>query len=154
MIEGKWFAPGAEIPEAAALRAAVFGRGRDALDQESWNVVVYQDGAPTATGRLWWRDGAFFLGDVAVLPEMRGKRLGDLTLRLLLFKAESHAARQLRLVSPEPVAAFFARLGFRPEGEAENGFLRMAMRGEELCLDTCETCKRDCPNRRVAESEG
>lgn len=41
MIEGKWFAPGAEIPEAAAIRGAVFGRGQDALDQESWNVVVY-----------------------------------------------------------------------------------------------------------------
>ncbi len=154
MIEGKWFAPGAEIPEAAAIRGAVFGRGQDALDQESWNVVVYLDGAPVATGRLWWRDGAFFLGDVAVVPEARGKRLGDLTLRLLLFKAQSHAARLMWLVTPTGTAAFFARLGFKPEGEPENDFLRMGLRGDELCLDTCETCKRDCPNRRAAESEG
>ncbi|MBE5804445.1 MAG: GNAT family N-acetyltransferase [Clostridiales bacterium] len=148
MVEGKWFQPGADAAEAFAIREKVFGRGRDALDDESWNVLVWYAGEPAATGRLWWREGAFWLGDIAVLPELRGKRLGDLTLRLLLFKAESHAARLLRLVSPVDVTGFFAKLGFQPEGEEADGRLSMLLRGEDLCLDTCKGCKKDCPNRR------
>ena len=148
MVEGKWYAPGTEFPEAEAIRQAVFGRGRDALDNESWNVLVWHDGQPAATGRLWWRDGAFWLGDLAVKEELRGRRLGDLTLRLLLFKAESHAARLIRLIAPESVAPFFAKLRFAPEGESVNGMQPMLLRGEELCLDTCKGCNKDCPNRR------
>ncbi|MBR4081276.1 MAG: GNAT family N-acetyltransferase [Clostridia bacterium] len=148
MVEGKWYAPGTDFPEAEAIRLAVFGRGRDALDDESWNVLVWHDGQPAATGRLWWRDGAFWLGDVAVAEHLRRRRLGDLTLRLLLFKAETHAARLIRLTAPQDVAPFFARLGFRPEGSASAGMQPMLLRGEELCLDTCQGCKKDCPNRR------
>lgn len=149
MIEGKWFAPGSDAAEAIAIRQAVFGRGRDELDNQAWNVLVWHDQAPAAAGRLWWSEGAFWLGDVAVLPEIRGKGLGDLTLRLLLFKAETHAARLIRLITPAETAAFFARLGFHPEGEAANGRVPMLLRGEELCLDTCKSCQKDCPNRRT-----
>ena len=43
---------------------------------------------------------------------------------------------------------FFARLGFQPEGEARQGLQPMLLRGENLCLDTCKGCRKDCPNRR------
>ena len=148
MVEGKWFAPGAEIPQALAIRQAVFGRGADEMDKLSWNVVVWHEGEAAATGRLWWQDGAFWLGDIAVLPERRGLGLGDLTLRLLLFKAESHAARLMRLRSPEDVAPFFARLGFCKEEPREDGLIAMRLRGEDLCLDSCQGCQKDCPNRK------
>jgi len=148
MIKGQWFAPGSDIAACAAIREAVFGRGTDALDQESWNVMVYNDEEPAATGRLWWKDGAFCLGDIAVLPALRGRRLGDLTLRLLLFKAETHAARMIRLQSPEDVCAFFERLGFHRE-EADDCLVPMFLPGDELCLDTCASCKKNCPNRQA-----
>lgn len=149
MIEGKWFAPGNEAAEAVAIRETVLGRGADALDGEAWRVLVWHEGKPAASGRLWWREGAYWLGDVAVLPEHRGAGLGDLTLRLLLFKAESHAARMIRLTATEDTAAFFARLGFQQEGNTEDGGVSMLLRGEELCLDTCKSCRKDCPNRRA-----
>lgn len=148
MVEGKWYRPGDDAPEAFAIREGVFGRGRDALDDESWNVLVWFNGEPAATGRLWWKDGAFWLGDVAVRSELRGRRLGDLTLRLLMFKAESHAARMLRLISPLPVCGFFAKLGFRPDGDAAGDEQPMLLPGDEICLDTCKGCKKNCPNRR------
>ena len=148
MVEGQWFAPGAEIERALEIRRAVFGRGADELDALSWNVLVRYEGEDAATGRLWWQEGAFWLGDIAVLPEKRRQGLGDLTLRLLLFKAESHAARLLRLVSPSEIAPFFARLGFRTEETREGGVVAMSLRGEDLCLDSCKGCQKDCPNRK------
>ena len=148
MVEGQWFAPGAEIGRALEIRQAVFGRGADGIDPLSWNVLVRYEGEDAATGRLWWQDGAFWLGDIAVLPEKRGLGLGDLTLRLLLFKAESHAARLMKLECPAEVEPFFRRLGFRAEETRESGMTVMLLRGEELCLDSCKGCKKDCPNRK------
>lgn len=149
MVEGKWFAPGKPFPEGERIRRAVFNRGQDALDAESWNVLVWHEGEVAATGRLWWRDGAFWLGDIAVLPEKRGKGLGDLTLRLILFKAETHSARFIRTIAPVEETGFFTRLGFKPEGEASNGMQPLLLRGEELCLDTCKGCTKNCPNRQA-----
>ena len=148
MVEGKWYAPGAEMSEALEIRQAVLGRGADALDALSWNVLVRYEGESAATGRLWWQDGAFWLGDIAVLENQRGKGLGNLTLRLLLFKAESHAARLMRLNTPAEVAPFFARLGFRQEEPRADGLVAMSLRGEDLCLDSCKGCQKDCPNRK------
>jgi len=148
MVEGKWYQPGADAQEAFAIRERVLGRGRDELDHMAWNVLVWHQGQAAATGRLWWQDGSFWLGDMAVVPELQHRMLGDLTLRLLLFKAESHAARYIRLVAPVETLPFFARLGFKPEGEAENGKQPMLLLGEDLCLDTCKGCKKNCPNRR------
>ena len=102
MIQGKWFAPGQDASPALTVRSLVFGRGQDELDNLSWSVIVLQDGDVAATGRIWWQDGAFRLGDLGVLPACRGRRLGDLALRLLLFKAQSHFAREVRLAcSPD-----------------------------------------------------
>ena len=53
MIQGKWFSPGAPLSEdALTVRRAVFGRGEDALDAESWSAVVYLEGTPAAAGRI------------------------------------------------------------------------------------------------------
>ena len=148
MIQGKWFAPGADASEAIAVRQAVFGRGEDPLDAESWNVLVLEDESPAAAGRIWWRDGAYRLGEICVLPARRGRRLGDLTLRLLLFKAQTHSAREVRLISPADTSGFFARLGFRPDDASpEQG--EMLLEGDRIELDSCKNCNREhCPNRK------
>ena len=52
MIQGKWFAPGEDLSAVLPLRTAVFGRGQDALDPLSWNVVVYEDEIPAGAGRI------------------------------------------------------------------------------------------------------
>ena len=150
MIQGKWFEPGRPLDGTILpVREAVFSRGRDALDDESWNVCVYQDGIPVAAGRIWWCDGAFWLGDIGVLPEYRNRRLGDLVLRLLLFKAQTHAAREVRLKSPADTVGFFSRLGLTPVSDTGSGPVEMAIPGSAIDLDTCRSCRKaDCPNRR------
>lgn len=149
MIQGKWFAPGDNLSRVLLVRTAVFGRGADHLDPVSWNVLVLQDGAPAAAGRIWWEDGVYRLGDIGVLEACRRQRLGDLVLRLLLFKAQSHAAREVRLVCPRNVAGFFSRLGLREQSALSGDTVEMMIPGDRIDLDTCRSCpKSDCPNRQ------
>ena len=148
MIQGKWFPQGADLADALSVRRAVFGRGEDGLDPEAWNVVVYLDGQPAGAGRIWWREGSFWLGDIGVLPALRGKKLGDLVLRLLLFKAQSHAAREVRLRTSPEVEGFFSRLGLRA-ASLQGQELEMFIPGEEIDLDSCKACKKqNCPSRK------
>ena len=148
MIQSKWFAPGSDLSVVLPVREAVFGYGEDDLDAESWNVLVYQDTIPVAAGRIWWRDGAFRLGDLGVLEAFRRRKLGDLVLRLLLFKAQSHAAREVRLLCPRDLTGFFARLGLR-EVSSEGELIEMMIPGDMIDLDTCKNCpKISCPGRK------
>ena len=149
MIQGKWFAPGEELsPEVLSVRNKVFGITEPSVDSEGWNALVYSDDTPAASGRIWWEDGSYRIGKICVLPHLRGNHLGDLVLRLLLFKAQSHAAREIRLVCPETTEVFFSRLGFRSVAQ-ESGMLEMLLPGDEIELDSCASCKKEnCPNRK------
>ena len=136
MIQGKWFAPGENLPEEVlSVRREVFGNPGQTVDPKGWNTLVYLDDMPAASGRIWWEEGAFWLGEIGVLSSLRGRRLGDLVLRLLLFKAQSHAAREVRLSSPEETQGFFARLGFRPVSR-ETRMVQMMLPGDEISLDS------------------
>ena len=149
MIQGKWFAPGEDLSgEVLSVRQAVFGISGNSTDPDGWNALVFLDDCPAATGRIWWKEDAFWLGGIGVLPTLRGQRLGDLILRLLLYKAQSHAAREVRLRCPEETEGFFARLGFRPVSR-EGGEIEMTVSGDEISLDSCASCKKqNCPNRK------
>ncbi len=147
MIQGKWFAPGTDTAPVPEIREKVFGRGADALDAESWNVAVFEEEQPVACGRIRWEEGAFILEDIGVLPDFRGRRIGDLVLRLLLFKAQSHGARLVRLSCSPETAGFFSRLGFEEES-VSSGCMNMTLAGDAIDLDTCKSCKKqNCPNR-------
>lgn len=150
MVQGKWFAPGADLSSGVLpVRGAVFSRGGDGLDSLSWNVLVLLDGVPAASGRIWWEDGAYLLGDIGVLEEYRGQKLGDLVLRLLLFKAQSHSAREVRLSCPPGLTGFFARLGLREEPGGTPDTVSMSIPGDRIDLDSCRHCpKQSCPNRK------
>ncbi len=141
MIEGKWLEQGSDISVALSIRRAVLGKGRDSLDDAAQQVLVYRGGEPVGTARLWWSDGAFFAGDVCVLPEARGQGYGDLLVRLLLYKAVSHNAAGIRLMCPRAAAAFFARYGFAPAegGDTAADTVEMRLRAGDICL----RCKHD-----------
>ena len=149
MIQGKWLSPGSDLSSVLPIRNAVFSRGEDSLDAVSWSVLVYQDSVPAATGRIWWEDGAFRIGDICVLEEYRGMRLGDLVLRLLLFKAQSHSAREVRLRCPHHLTGFFSRLGLREQPSDDPSEIEMMIEGSSIDLDSCKNCpKSSCPNRK------
>lgn len=143
MVQGKWFPVGSDISEAISVRERVFGTAADGLDAAAQQVVVYREGLPVGSARLWWADGAFRLGALGVLAEERGKGYGDLLIRLLLFKALTHSASLIALETPPEVKPFFAKYGFQDDGE-EAGLCRMHIRGEDVqlshCGGNCATC--------------
>ena len=54
MIQGKWFAPGEDLAaEVLPVRREVFGVSGSPTDPEGWNTLVYLDGQPAASGRIW-----------------------------------------------------------------------------------------------------
>ena len=149
MVQGKWFSPGSDLSDLLPVRESVFGFGADDLDSLSWNVLVLEDGVPAATGRIWWEDGAFRLGGIGVLESHRCRRLGDLVLRLLLFKAQDHSAREVRLSCPRDLTGFISRLGLQPEPPADSDPVEMMIPGDRIDLDTCKNCPRSsCPSRK------
>lgn len=149
MVQGKWFAPGTDLSALLPVRSAVFGTEADSLDAASWNVLVYEDSVPAATGRIWWEDGAYWLGGIGVLEDRRRRKLGDLVLRLLLYKAQNHAAREVRLRCSRETAGFFSRLGLKEIPSDDPDTVEMMIRGDQIDLDTCKNCpKASCPNRK------
>ncbi len=149
MIQGKWFAPGEDLSIAVIpVRKAVFGAGEDALDRISWNAAVFEDSVPVATGRIWWEDGSFRLGSLGVIESRRSMGYGDLVLRLLLYKAQSHYAREVRLSCPRDTVGFFGRLGLQECPSENPDTVEMLIPGERINLDSCKNCpKTSCPNR-------
>lgn len=160
MIRGKFLRPGGDISQALRVRDAVFVREQgysaalehDEIDAISWHALVYDAvdaagepvGDAAGTGRIWWQDGEFHLGRIAVLREKRGLGLGDLVMRMLLFKAKEHAARSVVLSAQLHAAPFYARYGFEPYGGLidDEGVAHQRMRvlGERINLEgTC--CK-------------
>lgn len=169
MIRGRFLRPGSDISQALFVREAVFVREqgysaaleRDAIDDISWHALVYDrvdaSGEPVGdacgTGRIWWQDGEFHLGRIAVLKEKRGAGMGDLVMRMLLFKAKEHGARSVVLSAQLQAAPFYARYGFAPYGELVDDegvpHQRMRVMGDQINLEG--TC---CGHREQAQKQG
>lgn len=147
MIQGKWFSANSDISEALSIRNAVFNRGKDALDDLSQQAVTYNaDGTPVGTARLWWQDGAFVIGDICVLPEMRCKGYGDLLVRLCLFKALTHNATRINLTAPKNMETWFAKYGFQSTPMASADMVHMTIRADDVHLSHCGGHCEACPD--------
>lgn len=138
MIEGKWFPQGSDLTLPLSIRQVVFGTGRDRLDDQAQQLVVYREGIPVGAARLWWQDGVFRAGDIGVLPAERGKGYGDLLVRLLIYKAVTHQATCVALQCPGALVAFFERYGFTvAQGDDP---VEMRLNPNDECLG-CGHCK-------------
>ena len=114
-----------DLGDARAIRRKVFCEEQqidesietDGLDSSAIHVMLYYDDIPAATGRLLVMAQEFSIGRVAVLPEFRGKRLGDLVMRLLIRTAYNMGADKQWIHAQLPVRGFYEKLGFVPYGE-------------------------------------
>lgn len=142
MIYGKWFLPGADIEQAITIRQAVFcqelgmpgSRAADDYDALSHIAVLY-DGqhVPAATGRLYYRDDAFYMDAIAVQEDARGQGFGDLLVRMLLDRALQHYARFICLRTREEGVSFFEKYGFQTDS-TEGDLVVMRAAAEALSM--------------------
>ena len=96
MIQGKWFAPGEPLAkDLLSVQEKVFGVSGKAHDPEGWNTLVFMDEEPAASGRIWWQDGSFWLGNIGVLVSCRGHRHSTSAPSSVTSTSTSHWAEGL-----------------------------------------------------------
>lgn len=120
------FLPGnEEILEPLAIRREVFVEEQgvpeaeefDAFDTSALHLMVYVEEEPAATGRIWHDGKGFRIGRLAVRKQYRRQQIGDLALRLLIYKAFASGAETLTVGAQTYIASLYAKFGFKPVGE-------------------------------------
>jgi len=133
------FIPGSEdLTEPFYVRREVFVKEQsvpeaeefDEFDASALHLAVYVDEQIAATGRIWHDGKAFRIGRLAVLKPYRGQKIGDLALRLLLYKAFGSGAEEIMISAQTYIVPLYRKFGFREYGEEymEAGIPHMAMK--------------------------
>ena len=154
MYTGKFFTSMNDSAHTAvAVRAQIpeFNPEQDEHDAMAIYAVAFdEDSLPSGTGRLYIDDESHFRIDfLGVVPEKRGRYIGDLIARMLLFKAQQLNAASVYISAPVNVIRFFARYGFalmRDDGK----IAQMSVSAEDIRLEgSCskgrtERCAGNC----------
>jgi predicted GNAT family N-acyltransferase len=133
------FIPGTEdLTEPFAVRKAVFVKEQQVSEEEEFDeydasalhLIIYIDEQTAATGRIWHDGKNFRIGRLAVLKQFRGQQIGDLALRLLLYKAFSSGADVIEISAQTYIMPLYSKFGFKEYGEEymEAGIPHMAMK--------------------------
>ena len=165
MIRGKFLTSQDDVRAVMDIRRRVFVDEQgysadteiDGFDKMAVYALAYDEkDRPAGTGRLIINDESRFqIGRVCVLREARGKGLGDLVVRMLLYRALELGAGEIWLGAQLPAVGFYARYGFKPVGEIydDEGVPHRWMRAlaEEVDLEgscgghsRCAGCAGDC----------
>lgn len=102
----------------------------DSFDEQALHLMIYVDEAPAATGRIWHDKEGFRIGRLAVRKQLRGQKLGDLALRLLIYKAFNSGADSVTVSAQTYIMPLYRKFGFKEYGEEyiEAGLPHMAMK--------------------------
>lgn len=90
----------------------------DELEDESLHLLLYDDGEPVACGRIWFDGKMFRIGRCAVRKDARGQGIGDLLVRLLLFKVFQYRPSKVGIHAQSTAKDFYSRYGFAVTGES------------------------------------
>lgn len=126
MITNEWISGIHDIQIALDIRKKVFvdeqgcdiTREHDELDSEAVHLIVREGDTPLSTGRVYYdiNKKAFKIGRVCVLPEYRNKGIGDLTVKLLIYKALEYGS-EVHISAQSRLKGFYERYGFKAWGE-------------------------------------
>jgi len=137
VITNEWINGQSDLSKALEIRRKVFvceqhapaDTEPDGFDKFALHLLLYVDDVAVGTGRIYYDGSHFKIGRVCVLPEYRGRHLGDLMMRLLLFKSQDFAA-EVVIHAQTHAENFYKRYGFASEGEEfmEDGIPHIKMR--------------------------
>lgn len=144
MITGKFLTSNDDTAVALALRAEVFpGSGRDERDNLSIYAVTFSEtGEPGAAGRLYMDDDNVVAIDfVGTVERLRWQGLGDLVMRMLLYRVLEMNLSRVKLTCEANLMPFFARYGFKQVAQREGALIDMAAENGEINIEgTCKHC--------------
>lgn len=137
MISTRWFQGRDNLNDALFLRKNVFcdelekdeNLITDIYDDFAFSLVVYEDNLPVGTGRLLFKEGKFFADMVCVSHEHRGKKYGDLIVRMIVRKAFDMGAEKTYATVGKQCKKLFENIGFEEVSE-ENGEILMMKVGD------------------------
>lgn len=150
-----------DLADLRAVRETVFILEQKVPEDEEWDEldprcdhVIARDaaGRPIGTGRLTPERK---IGRMAVLPEWRGKGVGDALLVALMDQARARGWTEVSLNAQVQAMAFYARHGFEPYGERfmEAGIEHQAMRRAITPMAAPERSPARARGPSVASSE-
>lgn len=145
MITGKFMTSNDDIEKVLEIRGKVFpGSGtRDEIDTLAIYALTFsEDGQPGSSGRLFMDDDNVVTIDlVGTVPELRCQGLGDLVMRMLLYRVLEMELPMVKLDAPAELVPFFARYGLKPTDAQSDGLVRMAAPNAEINIEgTCKHC--------------
>lgn len=119
-MEIKWTSGFDDFDDAYLVRKNVFILEQnvdenieiDEFDSIALHLVVYKNGKPIATGRLFTMDDLCIIGRVCVLKEYRGKDIGKFLMKKLMDKAESLNPYAIKIDSQLHAIDFYRQFGF------------------------------------------
>ncbi len=112
------------LQEAATIRNAVFVDEQgfideyDEIDDTAFHAVLYYNGEPAATARLYPECGSsYHIGRVAVLKAFRGKSLGTEIMNAAEEYARSLGGTEVYISAQTRAYEFYRKLGYTKYGE-------------------------------------
>ncbi|HOV70150.1 MAG TPA: GNAT family N-acetyltransferase [Clostridia bacterium] len=153
MIQTKWLVGKPGLEAAREIREKVFVREQftprgeefDNIDDYCDHLIVYDNGIPVGTGRLYVRNGEYIPSRIAVIKEARGKGIGDLIMKLLLHRGISKGAKSFRISAQRYAKGFYERYGFRQVGQMfiMSGIEHITMRCDaDKCIFPSKCCSK------------
>ncbi|TES93568.1 MAG: GNAT family N-acetyltransferase [Candidatus Cloacimonadota bacterium] len=88
----------------------------DATDKISTHILIFDKGIPVGTGRVFEKNGKWYIGRVAVINEQRGKGIGKLIMKKLMGFANKRGAKRIFIHSQTYICDFYRNLGFTEHG--------------------------------------
>lgn len=138
MISTKWLQGINNINEALEIRNKVFNEKlglresikSDIFDNFAFSAVIYEDNVPAGTGRLLFKYGKYFIDNVCVLKEFRGRHYGDLIVRMLVRRAVNMGAEKTYTECEDSCKMLFENIGFNTVQSNEKGMHLMIKHGD------------------------
>jgi len=152
MITSTFIRGDEDLTEPFAIRREVFIEEQscpedeeyDEFDRQAMHLMIYVDEQPAACGRVWHDGKSYRIGRLAVRPMYRGQKLGDLAVRLMLFKATNMGAEQIDISAQTYIMPLYKKFGFVQHGkeymEAGIPHKRMTVKTDDIVYPS-DCCK-------------